>query len=581
MITLKNFEKHVGADIFKKGKKYFENGHVSNIEEVSDGNWNAEVEGTDKYEVEIEIINDNTVNDYFCDCPYEGEMCKHIVAVLFELRSTIKMEAKSTTKTKKVDVFETLLQTLTKKDFENFIKDYSTKNKDVKNAFELFFAEKDSRIDVVKKYDEIVKKLIRNNTHSYGFLESNKVYKELNLILKNGQALVSKNNCKDAFAIAKAILRPIMDTVANNDDSDGYISSIIENTAELLHNIITNNQTAIDLKETIFIYLQNELKDKIYFDYGDIGYCVFSVYKDLAVQLKNATMFLNFIDEKVKTLIGEYDNYEKEYFQKSKISFLREIGKVEDADKLVLENIDIVEVRMELVNVAIKKKKYDEAKRLIAEGIIVAEKKEHPGTVSVWEKELLRIAQIENDVLTVRKFTKYFTFDRGFSSEYYEQWKQSYKQQEWAAIIEIEIKAITKKVTEEWETRKHKMWNPTNYPPLLQYLAPIYIQEKYWDRLFVLVQQVNELDTTLKYQQYLIKDYKKELIKIYIPALEEHGKKTNDRNSYHDLANKMKIIIKTIPESKDKVIEVAKKLIQMFSVKPRRPAMIEELSRVF
>jgi hypothetical protein len=305
------------------------------------------------------------------------------------------------------------------------------------------------------------------------------------------------------------------------------------------------------------------------------------VYKDLAVQLKNAPMFLNFIDEKIKTLVGQYDSYEKGYFQKSKISFLREIGKEEDADKLVLENIDIVEVRMELVNIAIKKKDYIEAKRLLADGIAVAEKKEHPGTVSVWEKELLRIAQIEKDVSIVRRLTKYFSFDRGFSSEYYVQWRQSYKQDEWASVIELEIKAITKKITDDWEKGKSKMWNPTNYPPLLQYLAPIYIQEKYWDRLFVLVQQVNKLDTTLQYQQYLITDYKEELIAIYILTLEEYGKKTNDRNSYHDLATKMKTIIKTIPESKAKVVEVAKKLIQMFSVKPRRPAMIEELSKVF
>ena len=115
---------------------------------------------------------------------------------------------------------------------------------------------------------------------------------------------------------------------------------------------------------------------------------------------------------------------------------------------------------------------------------------------------------------------------------------------------------------------------------MLQTLAPIYILEKYWDRLLALVQQVNNLNTTLEYHQQLLKDYPSELLAIYLPALEEYGVHANGRGEYADLVNKMKKIIKDIPEGERKILNIAKRLKERFSVKPRRPAMIEELDKI-
>ena len=146
--------------------------------------------------------------------------------------------------------------------------------------------------------------------------------------------------------------------------------------------------------------------------------------------------------------------------------------------------------------------------------------------------------------------------------------------------MEKYINETIQKVTEEWTKNKHKLWRPTSYPPLLHSLAPIYIQEKYLDRLLTLVQQVNNLNTTLEYHQHLVKDYPSELLVIYLPALEEYGVQANGRDEYTDLVNKMKKIIKDIPEGERKILNIAKRLKERFSVKPRRPAMIEELDKI-
>jgi uncharacterized Zn finger protein len=64
-----------------------------------DNLWTAEVEGSETYQVEVELEG-KTVKQYFCDCPYDGVTCKHVVAVLFALRKEVKQK-KSSPKPKK------------------------------------------------------------------------------------------------------------------------------------------------------------------------------------------------------------------------------------------------------------------------------------------------------------------------------------------------------------------------------------------------------------------------------------------------------------------------------------------------
>ena len=51
-------------------------------------------------------------------------------------------------------MFENLLQKIALKEFQEFILEYATKNKNFKTEFEIRFADKDDRIDVNKKYSD-------------------------------------------------------------------------------------------------------------------------------------------------------------------------------------------------------------------------------------------------------------------------------------------------------------------------------------------------------------------------------------------------------------------------------------------
>ena len=51
MITLDNFENFVPYKIWMRGEEYYETDAVSELEEISPGEWTATVEGTDDYNV--------------------------------------------------------------------------------------------------------------------------------------------------------------------------------------------------------------------------------------------------------------------------------------------------------------------------------------------------------------------------------------------------------------------------------------------------------------------------------------------------------------------------------------------------
>ena len=84
---MKNWKKLFSKTILDRGYGYFLEGAVENISKEDDV-ISATVSGTQLYEVEIYLDN-GEVSDMECDCPYaeDGNYCKHMAAVLYELEN--------------------------------------------------------------------------------------------------------------------------------------------------------------------------------------------------------------------------------------------------------------------------------------------------------------------------------------------------------------------------------------------------------------------------------------------------------------------------------------------------------------
>ena len=154
MITLDNFEDFVPYKILTRGEEYYDNGAVSELEETSPGEWTATVEGTDEYNVEISM-NGKNVESWYCDCPYDGEICKHVVAVLLAIRDK-KRKSRSSASSKKTIVIkeekpvqpdadiQRLLSFVKPQELSRYISEYASTNPEFKAGLLNYFIAKES-----------------------------------------------------------------------------------------------------------------------------------------------------------------------------------------------------------------------------------------------------------------------------------------------------------------------------------------------------------------------------------------------------------------------------------------------------
>jgi hypothetical protein len=577
MLILKKFELQISNTIIHRGREYYENDAVVDLEETEKDHWHAEVQGTDTYQVEVVLSGKEKIKSYSCDCPYDGDICKHVVAVLFLLREELTNNAVVKKTLPKTD-FNKLLQKISLEEYQEFILIHAAKDKTFKSMFEIHFATKDGNINVENKYTRLLKGFIKSNSGEdfMDYRSMQRLANEINGLLDEGRQFIQKGNFHGAFILARSVLTEMIELITYCDDSGGYIGDILNTSIELIIVVAGTENLTVDLQQEVFDFVQSAINRPIYFDYGDFGYEMVNVYQDLSIKLNKEKSFLNFVDGQIKMVAADNDSYKKEYFLVRKITFLKSIGNVRDAQVLIQENLDLVKVRRGEVNNFIEEKDLSAAKKLIAEGIKIAEKKDHPGTVEEWEKELLRIAVLENDKSMIRHYAKYFAFDRSFNKDYYNQWKSTFTITEWKEEIENYIEERIAIEELQYQVNKGKAW----YSPetlRLDLLAPVYIEEKYWDRLLALMSKGIDLDRLLQYHNYLIKIYPLQLLTIYLPAFEYKGSVAGNRREYADLAIKMRKIMRAIPQGKDEIIAVAKGLISKY---PRRPAMIEELNAV-
>lgn len=576
-MNLNDFENQLDPKIQQRGKEYFLDGNVEYIKEIKKNSWAADVVGTDDYQVKIQLGSNGAIKESACTCPYDyGAICKHIVAVLYAIieKRSITISPLKKAENKRM-TFEKLLQTITQPEYQDFIYHYIKINKKFKDEFELFFAEKNPSFNVEKKYTDLIKKSIKSNTYR-GFIDyhaSNKLGKELQKFIDISDQFFTKKNYRDAFVLSKIIIKEVSPVFEYCDDSNGFVADCVDQSLDILSELIIAS-VSIEFKEQIALFLKEELQSSIYFRSGDFGYNLTNLYAKISIVIHKTSEFIEFVDNKIER--SKNFDYDRKFFIQQKIQFLKEIGNENEVQQLIQQNLEVPEIRAIEIDRLIIKKNYEDAKRLLAEGITIAEKKNHAGTIFQWEKELLKIAVLENDIVVIRYFSKKFAFDNTLNELYYNQWKNTFSKEEWREIISEHINMIISKVNEA--TKKFVLYDGDRLNnSLLYYLGPIYVQENYNNQLLELLQKQKSLSNVLNYYPYLKGKFPNEIVEILVPLFAREGDQSEGRSQYKNLAKKMHYVIKDFPESKDKILKVAQKLIVKYS---RRPAMIEELQKI-
>lgn len=580
MIALDNFESFVPYRILVRGEEYYEIGAVSELEEDSPGEWTATVEGTENYNVEISMDR-KEIKSWYCDCPYDGEICKHIVATLLAIRDNEKKVNRSASSKVKVEVEEAvvidetvdiqqLLSFANPQELSQFIYEYASMHPEFKTALlNRFMAkelsatskEKDYRAEIQNVFNDSYynRKSRYHNRYDDFDCDWETVFNRMDIFLEKADFFLNVGNIDTTIDIALQTLRSIgenyEDGLLYNDDL--YPSDYCEQAGDLLIKVIEHPKTTQKQKTAILQELGQLAKLSTYRDY-DL-YDIDELLMQINLSIQPADKALELIDKLLEERKDTYDLYQ---IVLRKVNLLTELHEEQKAADTIRQYLYLTEIREMEVDKLIASCQYDEAIRLLNEGIEIAEKEEHIGTVEEWLKTKLRIYEMTHQTAEVINTCRLLFVSGRDQLEYYSKLKTLVPKEEWKSFLDTMMK----------ETQFSEYFSFGGNDE-----AEIYVKERDYERLFKLLSSIryNQLEALMKYSYHLKDTHSEQLIAIYTSLLNDYAEQNVGRTHYELIAQAL-LCAKKLNGGQ----EAVKRLVAEFRIKyKRRPAMMEVLRR--
>ena len=550
-----NFEELFEEKILERGYNYYLEDSVHEV--TKNGNYyEGLVYGTEIYEVQLKINRNGNVEDMDCDCPYaEENNCKHMAALLYYLENEGQVESKKLTRN--TDNYDKIVSSISEHEIKEFVIEKLYENSDFQNEFRSYF---------VQYFEKTPKRVKRISQSVYqaigrkGFIEYNETYKFSNSMydyIQEANNLIKHKEYQAPFWIASLILEELPDLPI--DDSDGTTSYVESECIEVIEKILQKCKNN-DIKVEIFNWIIASIKNDSLGNYYD---GVEKILDEYFTENKFINERLKIINGKIQELKRKndyYSEYKLEDLIKTKIALLYQLEMDEDALKTIEDNIYYVSIRRMLIDIERKKGNIDRVEKLLKEGMEVALKRNHYGTVTYYIEELLSIYENQKQKEKYKNLVKetLLKYNRG-SFKYYKKLKELYPKEQWKSKKDSIIKEL-----ESDGEGYHR-----------DDLRQIYIEEQYYDKLFKSVMTTPLYEIVFQYEKYLKRDYEQQLLKEYQKIVDEKSKFTGKRN-YEEIRKILKHM-KTLKNGE----AIVGKMIEEYKIKyANRRLMIEELNKI-
>ncbi len=580
-MDIASFENHLDEAILKRGRTYFAKGCVKDLEQVDDGVWRASVEGTEIYDTTVTIVN-NEITYHRCSCPYDfGEYCKHEVAVLYAVRQDLRGDPVVPKNPKKYrtvrDEIQNAIGQITEQELHKIVVEHALENKkfrrEILNAVPCEHNKSPSQVK--EAYMDSISSCMEENAGRYGaigYYEALYASEEAHALCEKARQYVDSGNYVDALPIGQALLEAIYPELGSIDDSDGEFGSCLDEGWDILRKTADNVPSESELGGELFEYCLKQAGKKIYEGWStEIDF--FEIASRLIGSEKKMAKLFSVID-RVVSHSDEEDSWNSEYMVEKaariKLNVLRKLGKNDDADFLMQKSIVYPDIREIYLQDLFSAKKFNEAKKIANDGILIAEKKNHPGIEWQFKEWLCRIAEAENDVLTVRKFLREFFLDR-YDPSYYRKLKDSFKNDR--RLWDEEFKVLVSKLREV-----DAGWA----------LLDLFVSEEKWEDFLAQVFQIcrkdrisflpndNNLSLLEHYEKIMRKHFSEELVSLYADEIKKSLKGApQGRCHYQYICRLLRRMRKWGAEAT--VVQIKADLVSKYVA---RKALLEELSMV-
>lgn len=581
-IPINEFELHVDEDILKRGLQYFKKGYVTSVDELSAGEYEATVEGSETYTVHMEVKN-GVMNGCYCTCPYDwGPVCKHEVAVMFYLQQEeLGIESKpqktakktrvkasngiissgSEKKPKKKTIQEQvneILNMLSPDELKEYIGACCDKDKSFRD---LFLAKYVYLIQPVSKemYAKQIQAIVRSAAGKYGFLDYSAARKVGKLVYELSQLAENKieNNIhREAMYMGCAMLEEMTKAIENGDDSNGDLGGCIDAAQDILFRVAEDCKDKT-IRRELFDYGLSNFQKKT-FKGWDWHFHLISLAIELIETENDKNQVAACIDS-VKPS-GEKWDFDYERSQKMKLELIRKTGGEAEVNKYLEENLTNSDFRRKLIINAIKVKEFAKAIHL-AEAGIVADQKDKPGLVDEWKWHLLNIYQQLGNKPKIIEYARHLFLNSGRfrPQEMYDILKKHVEKSEWQNFFEQLV--TERKKSGKWVT--------------FSFIADMYIWEEQWENLLNLLTANKSIDNISYVENYLVKNYAEQLVGLYYNAIEDYLAKNIGRDHYKTACKYIRRMIKL--GGRDEAGYLIAELRKLY---PQRRALMEELDKV-
>jgi len=596
-LDLNKLTEQVDDTILKRGKAYFDEGAVTNIEEYESNKWYAVVAGSESYEVEIHQIK-NKINYYDCSCPYDyGPVCKHVVAAIYAIKKSksqqVAVPKSKTASTKPAKapttkkMVQEILENVSYPELKEFLLSYALKKNEFGGMLLARFPEH-TGIEGKEKYAFIMDNAFKAGADRTGFVEyanRMKVLKPVQELLEQAKSLFAKKYYSEVVLICQTIIEKINQQTNNLEDTGGKFEDAVETAFSLLVQLV-KAPVPITLKDTLFSYVLKELPQTTYHETGvAVNWLeladmlaldkskedqLIRVIRDLLDKQKEKIAFKSKGSKNDALFAGIFKQilfipevYDEKQLALFLVNFLTGRNRKQEADILIEEYKHLPEFREILIKRALTDKKYALAKKYVLE-ILASDRKTTSVDENKWVSWLMRIAEEEKDIPGVRQQALKLYYST-YNPQYLLKLKENYSPETWPD----EYQKIVHKLTEE-EKKKSSWMYPENR------LVPTFIAMQDWSRLFDYISKRPSLDLLLQTSTHLPKSYSLQLLEMYRKAVQEYAAHNTNKTSYQTVAQVLKQML--LLEGGKPVVE---KILANFRViYKRRFALIAELNKV-
>lgn len=535
MMNLKNFEEYFDTKILKRGKDYYRDGAVLSIEKISENEYTAEVEGSEIYDVTVEIDDDGEIYDISCDCPYDmSEYCKHEAAVLYALRDSMVRAGKSTVKKSNLPQ---LLGKCNNVQLVEIILEHAKEDKSFGSYLRMKLSETSDSNSIISDFKRI------SDTYF-------KRHSDIDDVLKAGRLLVDKTENLSSSVDKIRVYAEII-TMLENDIEEDCNSGYDEESLELFETIsdcsfhmetavtdILNSENQADIASVWECMLKHWDRD-FYID-GEERF-----FPSL-MQLCRFPEYRSKLDEVLIFRQMSADEYRKKKFDEQRFSIIKKYGTETEITDFINSHIDNTDFRRLAIERAIKSQNYVKAEQLAMDGI--TSDNSRFSSVSTWHYLLHDIYKLSGD--TQKLINICYMLIKDGETDYYEEWKT----------------LIPKKnLCDEIERLLNE---PKNYS--YEYIISY---ENMSNRIYQLCCK-SPAKITCYYEKLKTTEFKEQSKNLYEQYIRNEGEQTTNRSEYAVLCGKLKkFSMECDPELAVKIAADFRELYR------RRPAFMDELTK--